>query len=62
MKALAVLLMVLGCAACGDDHDITGPTTSAVPISGRVIEFFSRDTVPSASIEFRTSAGYHDDH
>lgn len=28
-----------------------------MPISGRVIEFFSRDTVPSASIEFRTSAG-----
>ena len=54
MKALAVLLLVLGCAACGDDDNgVTGPTTSAVSISGRVINFFSRQTVRSASIEFR---------
>jgi hypothetical protein len=57
MKALGVLLLVLGCAACDSGNDVTGPTTAAVPISGRLIEFFSRDTAASASLEFRTSAG-----
>jgi hypothetical protein len=58
MKALAVLLLVLGCAACSDDdNDVTGPTTAAVQISGRAIEFFSRQIARSAQIEFRTTAG-----
>jgi hypothetical protein len=57
MKALAVLLVLLGCAACGSDNEVTGPTTAAVPIAGRVIQFFSRDTVGSAAIEFRTTSG-----
>jgi len=55
MKGLVVLLLVLGCAACSEDNDVTGPTTAAVPISGRVIDFFSRQPIRSASIEFRTS-------
>ena len=58
MKALAIVLLILGCAACGDDgNDVTGPTTNAVPVGGRVIELFSRATVGSASIEFRSNSG-----
>ena len=57
MKGLCVLVLVLGCAACSEKNDVTGPTTAAVPISGRVIDFFSRQTIRSASIEFRASGG-----
>jgi hypothetical protein len=57
MKGLVVLLLVLGCAACSEKNDVTGPTTAAVSIRGRVIDFFSRQTRPSASIEFRASGG-----
>ena len=53
MKRLAALLLVLSCAACGENDDVTGPTTNAVAISGRVIELFSRQPVRAASIEFR---------
>jgi hypothetical protein len=57
MKLLPLLLLLLGGAACQKDIEITAPTTSAVPISGRVIELFSRETVRSASIEFRSTGG-----
>ena len=58
MKTIAVLLAALCAAACSDGgNEITGPTTSAVPITGRLIEFFSRGTVAAATIEFRTTAG-----
>jgi len=57
MKAIGALLLVLGCAACQSDNDVTGPTTDPVAITGRLIEFFSRQTVRSATIEFRTTAG-----
>jgi len=58
MKRLgALLLVLLGCAACNETNDVTGPTTGAISISGRVIDFFSRQTLRSASIEFRTSGG-----
>jgi hypothetical protein len=57
MKGLVVLLLVLGCAACSEKNDVTGPTSAAVSISGRVIDLFSRQTIRSASIEFRTSGG-----
>jgi hypothetical protein len=56
MKVLAMLLLVLGCAACGE-NDTTGPTSEPVAIAGRVIDFFSRDTLRSAVIEFRTIGG-----
>ena len=56
MKSLAVLLLVLGGAGCNGHNDATGPTTDAVPIAGRVIQFLSRDTVGAASIEFRTTS------
>jgi hypothetical protein len=56
MKRLAALLLVLGSAACSENSDVSGPTTNAVAISGRVIELFSRQPVRSASIEFRGSS------
>ena len=57
MKGLRlILLVVLGCTACGEENDVTGPATSAVAIGGRVIELFSRQPVRSASIEFRGSS------
>ena len=56
MKRLGALVLVLGCAACGESKGVTGPTTNAVAISGRVIELFSRQPVRSASIEFRGSS------
>ena len=58
MKAIALLVLALGCAACGESsNEVTGPTSSAVPIGGRVIQFFSRDTAAGATIEFRTTNG-----
>ena len=58
MKALVVLLLVVGVAACsGDDDTVTGPTTSAVSINGRVIEFFSRETATGVSLEIRNTDG-----
>lgn len=58
MKALAVVLLALSCVTCGDDqNDVTGPTPTAVSISGRVIAFFSREPLRSASVEFRSSLG-----
>lgn len=58
MKALLVVfLLAAGGAACGDGGDITGPSTTAVAINGRVIEFFSRQTVSGLSIEIRNIDG-----
>jgi hypothetical protein len=56
MKPLAVVLFLLGCAACGE-NEVSGPTTDAVAIAGRVIDFFSRQTRRSVVIEYRTTAG-----
>jgi hypothetical protein len=57
MRALVLSLLFIGCVACEDDSNVTGPTTSALPISGRVIEFFSRETVGGVSLEFRNADG-----
>jgi hypothetical protein len=54
---MAAFLLLLGCVACEGNNDVTGPTTSAVPISGRVIEFLSRETIGGVSLEFRNTDG-----